>query len=215
MNGFCPSLEGGNVWGSLRIGINEKAADFLENTSQEANMRKFWLRKAPLQAAEMEYAGWLYLSHEGMHPKDTVDSVNAFIKHSCEKKGRTPFVIACEGRMIRDDKSTKSKDLTIKEKQAKKALHFVCKNGHVDGAMEFIQAWLTSNSFTKFCNVPMKCVPNFSRGSGSVYNAKFGHANRNIWNSRLLARAIQFVWNLKTSTADSCMYSLFESYLPI
>jgi hypothetical protein len=48
MNGFHPSLEGGNVWGSLRIGVNKKAADFLENASQEANMRKFWLRKAPL-----------------------------------------------------------------------------------------------------------------------------------------------------------------------
>jgi hypothetical protein len=127
MNGFRPSLESGEVWGSLRIGINEKAADFLESASQEANMRKFWLRKAPLQAAETEYAGWLYLSHKGMHPEDTADSVNTFIKHNCEKKGRIPFVIACERRMIWDDKSAKSKDLTIKEKQAKKALHFVCK----------------------------------------------------------------------------------------
>jgi hypothetical protein len=87
MNGFCPSLEGGDVWGSLRIGINKKAADFLENASQEANMRKFWLRKAPLQAAETEYARWLYLSHEGMHPEDTMDSVNAFIRHNCKKEG--------------------------------------------------------------------------------------------------------------------------------
>ena len=176
MNGFRPSLEGGDVWGSLRIGINEKAADFLENASQEANMRKFWLRKAPLQAAETEYAGWLYLSHEGMHPEDTADSVNAFIKHNCEKKGRIPFVIACERRMIWDDKSAKSKDLTIKEKQAKKALHFVCEKGNVDDATEFIRAWLKSDRFTKSCNVPMKFVPNFSRGSGSVYNAKFGRA---------------------------------------
>jgi hypothetical protein len=64
----------------------------------------------------MEYAGWLYLSHEGMHPEDTADSVNAFIKHNCKKKGRTTFVITCEHRMICDDKSAKSKDLTIKEK---------------------------------------------------------------------------------------------------
>jgi hypothetical protein len=42
--------------------------------------------------------------------------------------------------------------------------------------MEFIRAGLTSDSFTKFCNIPMKFVPNFSRGSGSVYNAKFGRA---------------------------------------
>jgi hypothetical protein len=48
MNGFCPSPEGGDVWGSLQIGINKKAADFLENVFQEVNMRKFWLRKAPL-----------------------------------------------------------------------------------------------------------------------------------------------------------------------
>jgi hypothetical protein len=78
--------------------------------------------------------------------------------------------------MVWDDKSAKSKELTIKEKQAKKALHFVCKKANVDDAMEFIQAWLTSDSFTKFCNVPMKFVSNFSRGSGSVYNAKFGRA---------------------------------------
>jgi hypothetical protein len=101
-------------------------------------MRKFWLQKAPLQAAETEYAGWLYLSHEGMHPKDTTDSVNTFIKHNYKKKGRATFVIACERRMIWDDKSTKSKDLTIKEKQVKKALHFVCEKGNVDDVVEFI-----------------------------------------------------------------------------
>jgi hypothetical protein len=176
MNGFRPSLEGGDVWGSLRIGIDKKAANFLENASQEANMRKFWLWKAPLQAAETEYAGWLYLSHEVIHPEDTADSVNAFIKHNWEKKGRTTFVIACKRRMIWDNKSAKSKELTIKEKQAKKALHFVCKKGNVDDAIEFIRAWLTFDGFTKFCNVPMKFVPIFSRGSSSVYNAKFGCA---------------------------------------
>jgi hypothetical protein len=72
----------------------------LENASQEANMQKFWLRKASLQATEMQYAGWLYLSHEEMHPEETADSINAFIKHNCKKKGRTTFVIACERRMI-------------------------------------------------------------------------------------------------------------------
>jgi hypothetical protein len=50
MNGFCPSSEGGDVWGNLRIGINGNADEFLDNAFQEANMRKFWLRKAPLQS---------------------------------------------------------------------------------------------------------------------------------------------------------------------
>jgi hypothetical protein len=94
MNGFRPSLEGGDVWGSLRIGLNGKVADFLENVSLEASMRKFWLRKAPLQAAETEYASWLYLSHEAMHPEETADKVNAFIKHNCEKKG-THYLCDC------------------------------------------------------------------------------------------------------------------------
>jgi hypothetical protein len=78
--------------------------------------------------------------------------------------------------MIWDDKSAKSKDLTVKEKQAKKALHFVCEKGNIKDAIEFICAWLISDRFTKFCNTPMHFVPNFTRGSGSVYNAKFGRA---------------------------------------
>jgi hypothetical protein len=53
MNGFCPSLDGGNMWGNLRIGINGKAKEFLEDAFQEANMQKVWPRKAPLQVAEM------------------------------------------------------------------------------------------------------------------------------------------------------------------
>jgi hypothetical protein len=137
MNSFHPSPDGGDVWGNLRIGINAKAEEFLENAFQEANMRKFWLRKAPLQAAETDYAGWLYLSHKAMHPEETADSVNAFIKHNCDKLGRTAFVIACERRMIWDDKA-KAKELSIKEKQAKKALHFVCEKGRVEDSISFI-----------------------------------------------------------------------------
>ena len=175
LNGFRPSAEGGDVWGNLRIGINSKAEEFLENASLEANMRKFWLRKAPLQAADTEHVGWLYLSPEAMHPDDTADSVNAFIKHNCAKHGRSSFVIACERRMIWDDKA-KSKDLSVKERQAKKALHFVCEKGREDDATSFIRGWLKSSRFKAFSNIPMKFIPSFARGNGSVYNLKFGRA---------------------------------------
>jgi hypothetical protein len=100
MNGFRPSTEGGDVWGDLRIGINSKAKDLLENAFQEANMRKCWLRKAPLQAANTDYAGWLYLSTEAMHPEDTMDCVNSFIKFNCAKEGRPAFMITYKRRMI-------------------------------------------------------------------------------------------------------------------
>jgi NRPS condensation-like uncharacterized protein len=99
MNGFRPSTEGGDVWGNLCIGIS-KAKEFLENAFQEANKRKFWLRKAPLQVANMDYAGWLYLSTEAMHPEETADRVNSFIKFHCAKEGRPAFMIACKRRMI-------------------------------------------------------------------------------------------------------------------
>jgi hypothetical protein len=174
MNGFRPSLEGGDVWGSLRIGINKKSGGFFGECLSGSQYARV---QAPLQAAETEYARWLYLSHTGMHPEETMDKINAFIKHNnCEKKGHTTFVITCKRRMIWDNKSAKFKELTIKEKQAKKALHFVCGKGNVEDAIKFIHAWLTSDSFTKFCNVPMKFVPDFSQGSGSVCNAKFGRA---------------------------------------
>jgi hypothetical protein len=123
----------------------------------------------------MEYAGWLYLSPESMHPEETADSANAFIKHNCEKQGRTTFVIACERHMIWDDKA-KSRDLSIKEKQAKKALHFVCDKGRASDTATYIRAWLKSSRFNLYTHVPMKFVPNFACGNGSVYNAKFGRA---------------------------------------
>jgi hypothetical protein len=63
-------------------------------------MRKFWLRKAPLQVADADYARWLYLSTEAMHPEDTMDCVNSFIKFHCAKEGHLAFMIACKPRMI-------------------------------------------------------------------------------------------------------------------
>ena len=178
MNGFRPSTEGGDVWGNLRIGINSNAEDFLENAFQEANMRKFWLRKAPLQVADTDYAGWLYLSTEAMHPEDTADRVNLFIKFLCDKAGHPAFMIACERRMIWDDRAKATKEMNIKEKQAKKALHFVCEKARVKDAIEFIRAWLQSPDFKEYTNIPMKFIPNFTRGNGGVYNIKFGRAVR-------------------------------------
>jgi hypothetical protein len=178
MNGFRPSTDGGDVWGNLRIGINSKVEDFLENAFQEANMRKFWLRKAPLQVADTDYAGWLYLSTEAMHPEDTADRVNSFIKFHRAKEGRPAFMIACERRMIWDDKAKATKEMNIKEKQAKKALHFVCEKDRVKDATEFIRAWLESPGFKAYTNTPMRFIPNFARGNGGVYNIKFGRAVR-------------------------------------
>jgi hypothetical protein len=100
MNGFRPSSEGGDVWGNLRIGIDSNPVEFMDNLAQEANMRKFWVRKAPLQVAHTEYAGWLYLSTESMHPEETADNANLFIQKYCAKYKRTPFTIACERRTI-------------------------------------------------------------------------------------------------------------------
>jgi hypothetical protein len=111
-----------------------------------------------------------------MHLEETAVSVNAFIKHNCKKKGCTTFVIVCKRRMIWDDKSAKSKELSINKKQAKKALQFVCEKGNLDDLILFICAWLTSKPFKKVCNIPMKFLSNFLRGNGSVYNAKFGRA---------------------------------------
>lgn len=128
MNGFRPNPDGGDVWGNLRIGINMAESEFLDNVSQEAYMHKFWVRKAALQVAESENAGWLYLSVEAMDPKYISARINAYIKHVCQSKGHTPFLIACERRMIWDDKA-KSVDLPIKERNAKKALHIICEKG--------------------------------------------------------------------------------------
>ena len=83
---------------------------------------------AALQVAESENAGWLYLSVEAMDPEYISARSNAYIKHDCQSKGHTPFLIACERRMIWDDKA-KSADLPIKEHNAKKALHIICEKG--------------------------------------------------------------------------------------
>jgi hypothetical protein len=58
-------------------------------------------------------------------------------QHHCNKAGRPAFVFACERRMIWDNKA-KAKELSIKEKQAKKALHFVCEKGQVEEVIPFI-----------------------------------------------------------------------------
>jgi hypothetical protein len=71
MNGFRPNSEGGDLWGNIRIGINVPEGDFLDNVSQEAYMWQFWVRKSPLQVADSDYAGWMYLSPEAMDPKGT------------------------------------------------------------------------------------------------------------------------------------------------
>ena len=87
-------------------------------------MQQFWVRKSPLQVAESDYAGWLYLSPEAMDPEGTGNQINKYIKLACEQRGGTPFKIACERRMIWDDKA-KSADLPIEEHNAKMALHIV------------------------------------------------------------------------------------------
>jgi hypothetical protein len=81
-----------------------------------------------------------------MHPEETADSANLYIKKYCDKYGRTPFTVACQRRMIWDDKS-KSRNLSIKEKQAKKALHFVCEKGRVQDTATYVRAWLLSPLF--------------------------------------------------------------------
>lgn len=58
-----PSHEGGDWWGSIHISIDFNLMEFLENSSQDANMRGFWLLKAPLQVADTEYVGWLLFTH--------------------------------------------------------------------------------------------------------------------------------------------------------
>ena len=122
MYGFRPASEGGDVWGNVRVGYNMSESDFLDNITQEAYMRKFWVRKAALQVAESENAGWLYLSPEALDPESTADHINAYIKHACELKGHTPFLIACERHAIWDDKA-KSADLPVKEQNAKSVTH--------------------------------------------------------------------------------------------
>jgi hypothetical protein len=71
MNGFRPNSEGGDLWGNIRIGIHVPEGDFLDNVSQEAYMRQFWVRKSPLQVADSDFAGWMYLSPEAMDLEGT------------------------------------------------------------------------------------------------------------------------------------------------
>jgi hypothetical protein len=110
-----------------------------------------------------------------MHPEETADNANLFIQKYCAKYKRTPFTIACKRCMIWDNK-TKSKDLSIKEKQAKRTMHVVCEKGREQDTAPYIQAWLKSKFFNQFSNTPMLYVPNFSHGNGKGYNEKFGRA---------------------------------------
>ena len=176
MNGFRPSTEGGDIWGSLRIGIDTPAADFLDNVAQEAFMRKFWVRAAPLQVADSDNAGWLYLSTEHLDPITTADSINTFIARYCARKGRTPFTVACERRMIWDDKAGANSKLSVKERNAKKAMHIVCEKGRQQDTAAFVRGWLKSKVGRAFTNLPMKFIPNFSKGQGIAYTSKFSHA---------------------------------------
>jgi hypothetical protein len=138
-------------------------------------MRNFLNWKAPLQVTKSEYAGWLYLSMEAMDPKEATLSANIYIKNNCEKHGRTLFKIACEWRMIWDDKA-KSADLSVKEKQAKKAMHIICEKGRAGDVAPYIHAWLAFPRFAALTNIPMKFMPNFAKGQGHTYNMKFDHA---------------------------------------
>ena len=45
MNGFHPTAAGGNLWGNIRIGFNsDPGGSLVANASQEAFMRKFWVK---------------------------------------------------------------------------------------------------------------------------------------------------------------------------
>jgi hypothetical protein len=98
---------------------------------------------------------------EAMHPEETAQSINTFIHKVCIQKKWTPFLIACERRMIWDDKAKSSQVLSVKEKQAKKALHIVCEKGCAVDVISFVQAWLKSERYKAFLNVPLKFIPNF------------------------------------------------------
>lgn len=138
-------------------------------------MRKMFIRKAPLQAADTNYAGWLYLSTEALDPDETATRINKYIKRECDVRGRPAFVIVCECRMIWDDRVT-AKNTPIKERNAKKAMHIVCEKGRANDTATLVREWLCSPRFKAFTNLPMKFIPNFTRGNGSVYNMKFSRA---------------------------------------
>jgi hypothetical protein len=175
MYGFRPTAAGGDLWGNIRIGFNSDPVSLVANASQEAYMRKFWIKRSPLQRANTMTAGWLYLSHPDMHPDDTAERANAFIRHLSAKNGLTPIEVAFERRMIWDTKA-KPKEMSNKEKAAKRALHVICERGLGRDAMAFMRKWLRSRDFRSFTSIPMKFIPQFERGYGRAYEEKFTRA---------------------------------------
>ena len=171
MSGFRPKPEGGAMWGSLRIGFNSDAADFFANLEEEGRMHDFWSKLSPLQTADTEYAGFLYLSLESMHPEAFSHLVNAWIIRTAPLLKKKPITIAFEYRAIWDD-GPKSNTLPPKERRAKKALHVICATGFADSAHLWVRTFLRSKTYRQFYKVPMHFVPQFRRGQGETYNRK-------------------------------------------
>jgi hypothetical protein len=78
--------------------------------------------------------------------------------------------------MIWDDKAGANSKLSVKERNAKKAMHIVCEKGRQQDTAAFVRGWLKSKVGRAFTNLPMKFIPNFSKGQGIAYNSKFSHA---------------------------------------
>ena len=171
MSGFRPKPEGGAMWGSLRIGFNSDTADFFANLEEEGRMQDFWSKQSPLQTADTEYAGFLYLSLESMHPEALSHRVNAWIMRTAPLLKKKPITIAFEYRAIWDD-GPKSNTLPPKERRAKKALHVICATGFADSAQVWVRAFLKSKTYRQYYKVPMRFIPQFRRGQGETYNRK-------------------------------------------
>ena len=171
MSGFRPKPEGGAMWGSLRIGFNSDTADFFANLEEEGRMQDFWSKQSPLQTADTEYAGFLYLSLESMHPEAFSHGVNAWIMRTAPLLKKKPITIAFEYRAIWDD-GPKSNTLPPKERRAKKALHVICATGFADSAQMWVRAFLKSKTYRQYYKVPMRFIPQFRRGQGETYNRK-------------------------------------------
>jgi hypothetical protein len=171
MNGFRPRPEGGAMWGSMRIGFNGDEADFFINLQEEGRMHDFWSKKTPLQTADTECCGFLYLSLESMDPEPFAALTNEWIKQQATQRKKTPITIAYEWRSIWDD-GPKVKDLSQKQRRAKKALHIVCAKGFSDSAQMWIRAFIQSETYSQYCNIPMRFIPQFKRGQGETYNSK-------------------------------------------
>ena len=56
------------MWGGIRIGINDNPDEFFTNLFHEGKMKDYWTKKCPLQTAETEQCGFLYLSTQRLRP---------------------------------------------------------------------------------------------------------------------------------------------------